>query len=378
MRVGVLGSGLMGSTIAWDLARSPEVDEVVVADFDDEKLAKAKSMVGGGKLSTEVLDVSDRSRAAEFIKRFDVVASALPHGKVNLANLAAVEAGGKMVDIAFEDAQMGMHDAMARSGGILIPGCGLAPGLGGILLAHGVRTQKRADVGHILVGGLPQKPQPPYGYRLVFSVVGLVREYTDPARVFRKGKMVKVNPFSTVEPVKFPPPIGRLEAFCTDGLASLVYTMKGMREMDEKTLRWPGHAEKMNLLLESGFFSTERLHLEGGEVSPMEMSWKVLEKKLGEGPPYDMTVMRVEARAPGGEIVYDMVDRYDRKNGITSMGRTTGFTCSIVTQMVGSGRIQGKGVVPPENAVMGDGVHLLLEELGKRGVKISEKRRSTA
>jgi lysine 6-dehydrogenase len=116
-----------------------------------------------------------------------------------------------------------------------------------------------ADEGHILVGGLPQEPTLPFGYKLVFSIVGLLREYTDEARVVRDGKWVKVKPFSTVERYLFPPPIGELEGFCTDGLASLVYTMKGLRVLDEITLRRPGHAEKMNLLLESGFFSREKV-----------------------------------------------------------------------------------------------------------------------
>ncbi|MDV3277134.1 MAG: saccharopine dehydrogenase NADP-binding domain-containing protein [Nitrososphaerales archaeon] len=374
MKVAVLGSGLMGSVISWDLARSTDVDSFVVADISEERLAALKSRVGGSKLSTEVVNVKDTARAAAFMKGFDVVASALPHGTVNPANLAAVEAGAKMVDIAFEDAQMELDGAMRQKGGLLIPGCGLAPGLGGILLAQGVREQKGANEGHILVGGIPQKPRPPFGYKLVFSIVGLIREYTDDARVFRGGKIVKVKPFSTVEEVKLPT-VGKLEAFCTDGLASLVYTMKGMRVMDEKTLRWPGHAEKMNLLLETGFFSTEKLRFEGGEVSPIEVAWKVLERKLGEGEPKDMTVMRVEAKSRRSEVIYDLVDRYDATNGITSMGRTTGFTCSIVTQMVGSGRIRGAGVLPPESAVTGDGVDALVSELRRRGVRISKKQR---
>jgi lysine 6-dehydrogenase len=374
MRVAVLGSGMMGSVISWDLARSQAVDQVVVGDISEERLEALRKRVGGGKLTTEVVDVRDRGRAAEFMKGFDVVASALPHGSVNAANLAAADAGAKMVDIAFEDAQMELDAAMKARGGLLIPGCGLAPGLGAILLAHGVRTEKGADEGHILVGGIPQKPIPPYGYRLVFSIVGLIREYTDDARVFRAGRIVKVRPFETVERVRIPG-VGTLEAFCTDGLASLIYSMKGMRVLDEKTLRWPGHAEKMNLLLESGFFSTEKLRVGSDEVSPIEMSWKVLEKKLAEGSPEDITVMRVEAKSRQREVVYDLLDRYDRRERITSMGKTTGFTCSIVAQMVGMGDIRATGVVPPENAVAGENVNELVSQLRRRGVKITEKRR---
>jgi lysine 6-dehydrogenase len=374
MRVAVFGSGMMGSVISRDLARSPQVDEVVVADIDREKLALLRRRVSGKKVSVEVMDLKDQTKTGKFLEGFDVVASALPHGVVHPADVAAVRAGAKMVDIAFEDAQMKLHREARKRGALLIPGTGLAPGLGGILLAHGVRTLEGADEGHILVGGIPREPLPPFGYRLVFSIVGLLREYLDEARVFRDGKLIKVVPFSEVESVTFPEPIGRLEAFCTDGLASLVYTMKGMRVLDEKTLRWPGHAEKMNLLIESGFLSREKLKVSGAEVSPLEMSYAVLEKKLSEGNPQDITVMRVIAKSTTKEVVYDMIDRYDSRNGVTSMGKTTGYTASIVTQMVGSGEIEGRGVVPPEIAIQGERVDGLLSELRRRGVRISEKR----
>jgi lysine 6-dehydrogenase len=364
----------MGSVIGWDLARSPGVDEVVVADVNEERLAALKKKAPGKKLSTEVLDVKERARVVNFLKRFDVAVSALPHGVVHYSDMAAVKAGAKMVNIAFEDEQMAMDAEARKSGAILVPGCGLAPGLGGILLYHALETLEGGDEGHILVGGLPQEPRPPYGYRLVFSIVGLLREYIEDARVFRDGKLVKVKPFSTVQAVEFPPPVGRLEAFCTDGLASLVYTMKGMRTLDEQTLRWPGHAERMNLLLESGFFSKEKVRIGGSEVSPLEVSWAVLGKKLSEGDSRDMTVMRVVAKSGKREMVCDMVDRYDEKLGVTSMGKTTGYTASIVAQMVGSGEIRGKGVLTPERAVRGKLVEKLLSGLGSRGVTVAVRK----
>ena len=203
----------MGSVIGWDLARSDEVDEVVVADLDGERLAQVRKRSPGKKLSVEVLDVRDRARAVTFLKRFDVAASALPHGAVHLSDLAAVEAGAKMVNIAFEDEQMQLDAEAKKRGAILVPGCGVAPGLGGVLLAQALRELGGGEEGHILVGGLPQKPIPPFGYRLVFSIVGLLREYTDDARVVRDGELVRVKPFSTVRPYDFPPPVGWLEGF---------------------------------------------------------------------------------------------------------------------------------------------------------------------
>ena len=366
----------MGGVVAWDLARSPDVDTVVVSDVDKGRLAAVKKQSGNRKLTTEILDIKDQERTKKFLKQFDVAVSALPHGVVHSSDLAAVASGTKMVNIAFEDEQMELNHEARRTGALLIPGCGLAPGLGGILLAHALAEIGGGDEGHILVGGLPQIPQPPFGYKLVFSVVGLLREYIEDARVFKDGKLVKVRPFATVEKVEFPDPIGTLEAFCTDGLASLVYTMKGMRVLDEKTLRWPGHADRMSLLEEAGFFSRDTMKVGQAELSPLEMSWAVLGKKLSEGDPHDVTLMRVIAKSKSDEFVYDMVDRYDEIEGVTSMGKTTGYTASIVAQMVGSGRIKGKGTIAPERAVDGLLVDTLLSELRRRGVIITSRSKS--
>jgi lysine 6-dehydrogenase len=374
VKAGVLGSGLMGSVIGWDLAKSDAVDSVVVADVDETRLRALKKRAPGKKLSVEKLDIRERKKVVSFLKRFDVSVSALPHGIVHHSDLAAVEAGAKMINIAFEDEQMELDGAARRSGALLIPGCGVAPGLGGILLTRALGDLGGGDEGHILVGGIPQHPNPPFNYKLVFSIVGLLREYVEDARVVRDGKIIKVRPFSTVETYHFPPPVGDLEGFATDGLASLVYTMKGIKTLDEITLRYPGHAEKMSVLMEAGFFSREKVRVGDVEVAPLEVSWSVLGRMLSEGDPHDITVMRVIAKGKGGSIVYDMVDRYDEENGVTSMGRTTGYTASIVAQMVGTGGVRGKGVVPPEIAVSGEAVDLLVSEHSKRGVKISRSR----
>jgi lysine 6-dehydrogenase len=373
MKAAVLGSGLMGSVISCDLSRSPDVDEVVVADLDPDRL-KALRQRAGKKLGTEVVNVKKAGELARFLKGFDVVASALPHGAVHPADVVAVKSGAKMVNIAFEDEQMELDAAARKSGATLIPGCGLAPGLGGILLAHGAEMIGGVTSGRILVGGLPQRPLPPFGYKLLFWVVGLLREYMDDARIVRHGKVVTVKPCDEVVPVGFPPPMGTCEAFYSDGLATLLYTQKGFQSLDELTVRYPGHVEKMKLLIDSGLLSKERMVVGGVEVSPFDVTAKVLSEKLSEGDPKDVTVMRVELRGKKGGVDYELLDYYDEAAAVTSMGKTTGYTCSIVTQMLGRGEVEGKGVIPPEMVVRGQRVDSLLSELGARGVRISRKR----
>ncbi len=372
MRIAVVGAGMMGSVVAWDLARSKDVDEIRVADISQRRLALLKTRLGE-RVVTRRLDVSDRARVEQFLKRSDSAVSALPHGAVHQADLAAVRCGARLVNIAFEDEQMLLDKRAKASGSVLIPGCGVAPGLSNILVAEGARELDEAEEGHIYVGGLPQKPEPPLSYRLVFSVRGLIREYVS-ARVVRDGKEMSVEPFEDVRPVRFPKPMGTLEAFFTDGLGSSIYTLRNLRQLDERTLRYPGHAERIKFLLDAGFFSGEKVRLEGIEVSPVHVSEAVLQKALTRGDPKDMTVMRVEilGRKGGGraKVAFDMVDFYDERNEVTSMGRTTGFTAAIVARMLGRGEVEGTGVLPPETALGSKAVKGLLSELVSKGVSI--------
>jgi len=291
---------------------------------------------------------------------------------VHSADVAAVQAGAKLVNIAFEDEQLALDGSAKKSGATLVPGCGLAPGLSSILVAEGARRLDDASEGHVLVGGLPQKPLPPLSYRLVFSVKGLVREYLT-ARIIRDGKIASVEPFSEVERVRFPK-LGTLEAFFTDGLGSSLFTLTHLKELDERTLRWPGHADKIRFLIDAGFFSDEKLTVDGAEVSPVDVSSAILQKVLSRGGPEDLTVMRVQvvgtSRGRRARIIFNLLDYYDETDGITSMGRTTGFTAAIVARMLGRGDISGNGVLGPEVALDGRCVRRLISELASKGVRL--------
>jgi lysine 6-dehydrogenase len=370
----------MGSVIARDLARSKEVDQVLLADLDPRKLDDAKRRHGNRKFLTEVLDVTRRTEAVKIFREFNVVAAALPHGPVHAANLAAVAAGAKMVDVAFEDAQMRLDEQAKKTGALLIPGCGVAPGLSGILVAFGSRQMGSPQEAHIAVGGIPQKPTGPLGYRLVFSMKGLLREYLTKARIMRNGKVRRVDPFERVDQLTFPPPVGTCEGFYTDGLGTLLYSMPDLLTLDEMTVRWPGHAEKIKFLIDADFFSEKKIRVSGNSVKPSEFSAAILTELLARGSPEDVTVMTVTVKGQEKgreiEVEYEMVDFYDEKNDISSMGRTTGYTCAAVARMVGTSKIRRKGVVPPEVALDEKGTIKLLSQLSARGVKVRRRNRT--
>ena len=375
MKALVLGCGRMGSAIALDMVQSDEVSKVVVGDFEEKKPEQLAAKLKSDKVSARRVDVMDRQATTKLMKNFDVVISALPHGINVLASKAAVEARVHLVDLAYEEQQWELDTPAKKAGVTLIPGCGVAPGLTNILVGYGVSLMDEVNEIHIICGGIPQKPVPPLGYRIVFSTRGLVDMYCEKSRIVRNRRIVEVDTLSGLEKVEFPR-LGELEAFYTDGLSTLLRTMKEkVKTMDEKTARWPGHAEKIRAFRNTGFFDAEPTEVEGVKITPRKVAVSILDKALRLGGEKDVTVLRVDVagKKDGNSVEYSfvMVDFFDEERGVTSMARTTGYTAAIVGRMVARGDIQERGVVPPEIAVAGK-FKRLISELADRGIRIQE------
>jgi len=376
----VLGSGLIGPTIAQDLLESSETKQVVVADKDPERLKACSSKLAGGRLSTQIIDVSDQSATSKLIKGFDVAICALPHGLTIAADRAAIEAGVSLIDLAFESGQMTLDNEACKAGVTLIPGCGVAPGLTNILASHAAENLDVVEEVHIKCGGIPQRPVPPLWYKVVFSLESVLDMYTRRVRIVREGKMVEVESLSDLEPVDFPPPFGRLECFNTDGLATLLHTMKNVRAMDEKTIRWPGHIQKIKTMIECGLLGTDPIRVGSFQIQPREVVAKLLSPILALGDDKDVTLLRVDVVGRKGDsqmhCTYDMIDYFDEVKQVTSMARTTAYPASIAAQMIVRGEIQDKGIVPPERAFKGPTYSKLVAELAKRNITFKETVRS--
>jgi saccharopine dehydrogenase-like NADP-dependent oxidoreductase len=228
-----------------------------------------------------------------------------------------------------------------------------------------------------MVGGLPEKPVPPLDYVITWSPENLVDEYTRKAVIVERGKKIEAEALSGLEQVEFPH-FGRLEAFYTDGLRTLLYTMKGASGMWEKTLRYPGHAEKIKLLKALGFFEEDRIDIDGAHVSPRKLTVKLFGEKLSRPDVKDVVVLKVEVSGvKNGKhvcVVYHLLDYCDKVHGISAMARTTAYPASIIAQFMLKRAIKGKGIIPPEKIGMDAKLfRLFLDELKKRGVNISEE-----
>jgi lysine 6-dehydrogenase len=375
MKVLVLGCGMMGAAIALDMVKSDEVSKVVVADYDNTKSKIVVAQLKSDKVSSRLTDVRDIQATKNLMKGFDVAVCALPEGLNVFANRAAIGAGVHLVDLAYGQELAKLDGAAKRAGITILVDCGVAPGITNILAAYGASLMDEVDDIQIVCGGLPQKPLPPLGYRIVWSTWGLVNMYCGKARIVRDGKVVEVDAMADLETIKFPG-FGRLEAFTTDGLSTLLVTMKGrVKNMVEKTARYPGHAEKILAMRDSGLFSTEPVEVGGMRVVPRKVAVAVLDKALRIGDEKDVTVLRVDVvgkkNAKGVRKSFVMVDRFDEEQGVTSMARTTGYTAAIVARMVARGEIDERGVVPPETAVV-KVFKRFRSELEDRGIVVKE------
>jgi lysine 6-dehydrogenase len=366
----------MGATIAQDLVKSRQVDEVTLYDFDRSKLRTLALKERSSKLTTKVHDVRRTMETTRLLKRSDVAIGALPHGLSEYAISSAIEARVNFVDLIFgwRFGQAEVNAACKRRGITMIPACGLAPGLTNILSMAAAEEMDKVREVHIKVGGIPEKPKPPLNYRIVFSFQAVLEEYLRKARIIKDGRIVDVPALSGLDTITFRPPIGKCECFYTDGLSTLVQTIREVRQMDEKTIRWPGHAEQIRTLIECGLLETKPIRYRGQMISPKEFVSSVLSDKLALRKEKDITLLRIDVSgSKNGKPTrhrYEMIDHYDRRHVVTSMARTTAFPCSIAAQILGSERISRVGLVPPELAFNGDLRIEFLDYLKERGMRI--------
>lgn len=377
MKVAVFGSGLMGSAVAHDLAKSKIVDAVSVFDIDRKRLNALGRMDRSGKISVKIHDVRRISDTVRLLKRFHVGIGALPHGLSEYAVGSTVKAGTNFVDLIFgwRFGKGRIHSLARRKGITVIPACGLAPGLTSVLAMAGAEQMDTVDEVHIKVGGIPAQPKPPLNYRIVFSFNAVLEEYLRKARIVKDGRIVDVPALSGLEKVTFRPPIGACECFYTDGLSTLVHTLKRVRQMDEKTIRWPGHVAQIRTLIECGLLETKPVPFDGKRIVPREFTENIISDRIRLRDEKDLTLMRVdvEGKRNGRKVHrrYEMIDRFDAKHGMTSMARTTAFPCSIAAQMLGAGKVAEKGLVPPEVAFRGELRQTFLSYLRTRGMGIT-------
>jgi len=344
----VLGAGMVGSAMAADLSKK---HSVTIADLNIQRLEHVKGK--HQNISILQMDVCDTKKLQSVLADFDFVVCAVP-GFLGFQTIKTViEAGKNVVDISFFPENALELDALAKAKGVTaIVDCGVAPGMHNIILGYYNEKLKLTDF-ETLVGGLPKVKKWPFNYKAPFSPIDVIEEYTRPARYVENGTIIIREALTDCEFVEFDK-VGTLESFNSDGLRSILFTMPHIKNMKEKTLRYPGHVEYVKVLKDSGFFSKNKITVNGTEISPLDFTSKILfdEWKLGETEE-ELTIMRITLKGENKkgeteEIVYNLYDEYCPETQTSSMARTTGYTATAVANMFLEGLFTEKGIFPPE------------------------------
>jgi lysine 6-dehydrogenase len=378
MRMLVLGAGLQGSACAYDLLQNPEVTEVRLADLNISHLPEFLHEYSGKRLVPTPLDVRDKDAVLAVMRESKATMSAIPYYfNLDLARLA-VQAGtnfcdlGGNTEIVFQQKEL---DADARKAKVtVVPDCGLAPGMVNILAQYGIEQLDDVKSVKIFVGGLPQQPEGPLKYQIVYSLEGVLDYYTTLSWIVRNGKREQVKALSEREPVLFPKPVGELEAFHTaGGLSTMAWRYEGqIPSMEYKTLRYPGHAHIMEAIRELGLLDLAPVDVKGTKVVPRDVAVATIGPRLTKPKGRDLVALRVvvEGTKAGAakKVGWELLDYYDESRGISAMMRTTGYSLSITGQMQANGELE-PGVFTPDECIP---AAKYISELAKRGMMIKQ------
>ncbi len=378
MRILVLGAGRMGYGAVYDLVNnSPAVTAVTIADSDLERAESVVRRINSPKLNSIHLDVSKYEQTVSAMDSHDSAISCVNYWFNLELSKIAIETGTNFCDLGGNntvvDQQLALDDKAKQMGINLIPDCGLAPGMVSILAMNGARRFDEIREIHIRVGGLPQNPKPPLNYQLVFSVEGLINEYVENARLIRNGIITEIASMTECESISFEG-FPELEAFQTSGgTSTLPETFLGsIDELDYKTIRYAGHCEKFRTMIDLGLCSSETIEVDGITLNPRRFFGDLLTKHLPADEP-DYVLIRIEFVGlkdhNEGRLQYDIVDKYDKKTGLSAMMRTTSFPASIIAQMMAEGDVSRNGATPQEQ-VIDPGT--FIGELERRNIRIKE------
>jgi lysine 6-dehydrogenase len=402
------GSGKMGSTVAWDLANNSNVGQVGIigiAGRKENSLEYVKKWINSKKIVSHVMDINQREETQKIMRQYDVGAIALPNRKSSYKVVEmAIEVGLDIVDILeeyhrkpdayeieglkipagmkLEEYGEYLHQQAIDKGVTFIDGIGFAPGITNFTLGEGIRKMDQAESAIARCGGIPSQEcnkKHPLRYMITWAFDHVLREYMIKVNIRKDGKIIETSAMSELEKFKFNQ-LGvneELECAITPGMPSFLYTRPDVRECLEKTIRWPGHWEGIEVLKDCGMLSTDPIEFKGCKISPREFLCQVITPQLKpqEGET-DICVMwnSVIGLKNGKKtrINYYMWESADTRNNISAMGRVTAFTESIAAMMLGNGDIKQKGIVAPEDAFSGDNYQKMIKELSKRDINILE------
>ena len=376
MRIVVLGTGMIGTTVVSELAKFEGIVSVTAIDVRQESIDKCLEIADNPKVSGKVASLSTKEDIAKVLLDADVAVGCLPHSLSLTAVKAAIASKCHLVDLvgSMFSEKLELHAQAKEAGVVIVPGCGVSPGITNFLAARGIEMLDEAEEAVMICGGIPRHPVPPLWYQVVFRLESVLGLYTKPAMAIKNGKVVQLPALSGLESLSFPDPVGACEAVITDA-HSTAYSLQGkVKNLYEKTVRYPGHWQKMKVLGELGFLDNEPMEIEGITTTPRKFTEKILGPKMVGKSTEDITLLRVEVSGIKGgkktKYTWEMVDLYDHVRNITSMAKTTAFPAALTARWIAEKKLTDTGVVPIENLIINSKFDVFSEELRSLGINI--------
>lgn len=344
---------MQGRVAAADLAADGH--DVVVADI------RAPAALPKGASFAKV-DAMEAAEVARVARDADACVVALPGGVARRALEHLVAAGARVADVSFTpEPPLDLDAAAKRCGACVVVDCGVAPGASHVLAGMAYRELGGLEELTILVGGLPLAPPRAFQHAVYFNARDLIAEYLRPARARHAGKDVAPAPLDAPVTAYHDPELGELDAFLSDGLRTLLTSFPDCPQMEERTLRWPGHLHFMRSLWDAGL-------LDEASGTADSTARALGERYPGDAHP-DVLLMEVRARRGAERRSWRLVDQ--RRDGLTAMARTTAFTTTAVARLLAERLFREPGVVPPEALGMREGLAgRVIADLAARGVKV--------
>lgn len=381
MKVLVLGAGMMGRAIAYDLDTYSQCDEIIVGEKDSYVRRSAAQFLKNTNTQVIALDIRQTAMLKEYFKKVDIVISAVPYHHNLFLTRYAIQNHTHFIDLGGNNTivehQRRLFLKAKNNKVTIIPDSGLAPGLVSIITRDIVESFDTVDFVKLRVGGVPRYPHPPFKYQIVFSPYGLINEYVEDAMILNHGKILFKPSMTDLETLRFPKPFGTMEAFLTSGGCSTLphtYRQK-IRYLDYKTIRYPGHCQKIKALLDLGLASQDPLLCAEQKITPRDVFACLLTKTL---PTTGEDVVLLKALSQGTKQGkqqsrdYTIIDYSDKEHAITAMMRMTGYPVSITAQMIQDGTITTPGVFCPEEIIP---PQLFFTHLRKRGIALHIRNR---
>jgi len=376
MNILVLGSGMMGQAISYDLLNYSNFDNITIADINIKNLESAKKFLKNSNVIYKKIDVKNKNEIVKIFGKNNIAISAIPYNYNYGLSKIAISKKTHFIDLGGNNnivkKQKSLFDEARKNEINIIPDCGLAPGITSIITKDIVDQIENIKFIKLRVGGLPLKPKPPLNYQIVFSPNGLINEYIEKSVILKNKNIIKKKSMTEIEKIYFPKPFGILESFLTSGgTSTLPYTYRDKIDyLDYKTIRYPGHCEKFKVLIDVILRNEKSIKINGVEIKPRDFLIEILNKLLPRNKK-DVVLLKVESIGEKNgkkvSIDYTMIDYFNDEQNLTAMMRTTGFPVSIIAQMIERNIITKRGVYCPEEIIP---CKKFFNELSRRNINI--------